>query len=227
MRIFHPFLAAAFLLAPSPAPAESHYLFSIQKPVNPENLVMVYVPVDKNCKPGRLDFAWGMSGGSCMKTPNATLHCETMRRLKPMEAVPGHKAGCPEALAPGEVCHTSFATAEEVEYVGVDPKSLPIVVRSQGSGGKCSVAAFVDVGGKLVQLSKMNMRAQVHSMGMTSATATIKGIDFHGTDGKVAATLPCSGCKPRNMKGSGCPWSFSSARQPAWPKAFLRKPRCS
>lgn len=221
-------IALSFISAP--AFAESFFLFSVKKPVKPENLVMVYIPLGPNCEPGRLDFAWGMSNASCIKPPNATLHCVTLKSLQEMRPVAGHKAACPPAdqLPPGSKCYTKFITAQELGYVGVNPASMPVVIRAEKSAstGRCKAAAFADVNGTMVQISQIAVNADVHDQGMTSATVTIRGIDFLGPDRKVAASLPCRGCGQRTISAdrSGCGISFGTAQQAPWPN--FGRPQC-
>jgi|GEM_PF-5456769 len=220
-----------FAVLPVVAQAESFSLFSIKKPSEvgkPDNWIMVYIPLSSECAPGEIDFAWGMNSASCIKIPNATIHCVTKARLKTMTGVTGHKAACPTELPPGGKCYVKYITAEELSYVGKDPKKFPIAVRStkSASTGKCNVAAFIDTGGTVVQLSQINLKGVVHEQGMTSAEVSFRGVDFLGPDGRVASSWPSANTGRQTISADrgSCPLSFSRARQAPWPN--FGKPQC-
>lgn len=231
MRRF-PCLALIFvMLLPSFARADSFSLFSIKKPSEagkPDNWIMVYIPLSAECAPGEIDFAWGMNSGSCIKTPNATLHCVTKSHLQTMTGVTGHKAACPTELPPGGKCYVKYITAEELSYVGKDPRKFPIAIRStkSASTGKCSVAAFIDTGDVLVQLNQINLKGVVHEQNMSSALVSVKGIDFIGPNGQVASTWPSANPRPQKISAERgeCRLSLSPARQAPWPN--FGKPQC-
>src|SRR5688572_24392544 len=75
-------------------------VFWIRKPVKiedrgkPENFVKVFIDVDmKNgCEPGDIGFACGQNNDSCVKPPNALLHCYVMAGLKEIPTNPEHPA---------------------------------------------------------------------------------------------------------------------------------------
>jgi hypothetical protein len=230
LSIFSSFLFLLTLL-PSLAMAESFALFAIKKPAEagkPDNRVQVYIPLGANCEPGEVDFAWGMNGGACIKTPNATLHCVTKKHLVEIRPIAGHKAACPAELPPGGKCYTKFITAEELSYIGKDPKKHPIVIRSEKSAstGKCRAAAYIDVGDKVVQLSMIDVKGMVHRQGMSSAVVSFSGISFVGNDGQVAASWPSANPNPREIAAdtAGCGLHFGPAQQAPWPN--FGKPQC-
>jgi hypothetical protein len=179
----------AFNLISLPALAENRSLFLLRKPVNPENLVQVFVPVSADFKIGHPDFIWLMNGRR-PKVPNGILRCNILKRLRPAAADPKNKAACPKKLPPGVSCYQEFITADEVSRVR---QNVPLVIRSVKSASthQCSVAAFMDLGSKVVQVKQINTNGQVFKQGLRGATVQFSSVQVIGIDGSVAANWKC------------------------------------
>lgn len=167
-------------------------LFTIRKPVNPENLVQTFIPVGANCQLGDIDFYWLMNGMQ-PKTPNGMLRCNILKRLRTVQPDPNIKAGCPKQLPPGAACYQKFYMADEVAKTG---QNFPLVIRSvkSASTGQCSVAAFVDLGSRVVQVKQVNTNGRLLSQGLTGATVQFSGVDFVGVDGSTASYACKNSC---------------------------------
>ena len=176
-------------LFPGAAFADNHNLFTLRKPVNPENLVQTFVPVDASCRIGNIDFVW-MMNGTQPKVPNGTLRCNILKRLEPAAVDASNKAACPKDLAPGETCTQKFITAEEIQLMG---QHTPLVIRSiRRATGRCDVAAFIDVGSKVVQVKQINTNGQLISQSLFSgATVNFSGVQIIAADGSMAADWRC------------------------------------
>jgi hypothetical protein len=176
------------LLATS-AFADTTTLFTIRKPVNPENLVQTFVSVGPSCAISDIDFYWLMNGTQ-PKTPNGMLRCNILKRLRKVAPDANNKAGCPKDLPPGSACFQKFLMADEIGKTG---QNFPLVIRSvkSASTGKCSVAAFIDLGDKVVQVKQVNTNGKMLSQGLTGATVQFTGVEIVGMDNKVAANLSC------------------------------------
>lgn len=196
-------LLLALNLVSGTALADNRPLFKIRKTVNPQNLVQTFIPVGADCKLGDIDFYWLMDG-SKVKQPNPILRCAILSRLHTMPADPGNKAGCPKKLSAGELCNSKFLLAEEITRVG---KATPLVIRATRSGpaGTCSVAAFMDLGSKVVQVKQLNTNGRILDRGLTGATIETVSLEVIGTDDQVAATYICQkDCISKETVGAGC-----------------------
>jgi hypothetical protein len=205
MRFFIvPALILAGLLSGS-AFADNRNLFTLRKPVNPENLVQTFVPVDGSCHIGNLDFVW-MMAGTQPKVPNGTLRCNVLKRLETIAGgdTSDNKAACPKDLPPGDTCTQKFMTAEEIKLVGQHP---PLVIRAvRHANGKCEVAAFMDVGTKVVQVKQINTNGQLISQSIFSgAVVKFSGVQIVASDGTMAADWQChTNCQQTIGVDLGC-----------------------
>jgi hypothetical protein len=180
-------------------------LFLIRKPDNPQNMVQTFVNVDANCKIGGVDFVWlrftPESGYALnplftkfyqqrayVKTPNSILHCQVMKRLRATAVPANSKASC-NVLPKTVVCDQKGLTANELNKVNGAP---PIIVRSvkSASTGQCSVAAFMDLGGNVVQIKKVNADGSV-SNGFASKTVRFTSISVEAAAGQSPPPWAC------------------------------------
>jgi hypothetical protein len=189
MRIFFAHALILASLLSGSAFADNRNLFTLRKPVNPENLVQTFVPIDGACRIGGLDFIW-MMAGTQPKTPNGTLRCNVLKRLQTVPTDPANKAACPKDLPAGDTCTQKFVTAEEMKLVG---QHQPLVIRAvRHSNGKCDVGAFLDVGSKVVQVKQINTNGQLVSQSIFSgAVVRFSGVQVVATDGSMAADWQC------------------------------------
>ncbi|HEY8278412.1 MAG TPA: hypothetical protein VIH99_02235 [Bdellovibrionota bacterium] len=184
--------------------AEDRALFLLRKPVNPENLVQTYIPVGSDCSLESIDFYWLM-GGTQPKSPNSILRCNLLKRLKGAPVNSSNRAACPSQLPPGAACFQKFITADEIALTG---QNKPLVIRSvkSASTGQCAVAAFVDLGDKVVQVKQVNTNGQLLSQSLTGATVKFTGVQIIGMDGNVAADWKCTSAQCVNQVSAdfGC-----------------------
>lgn len=174
-------------IAPAQAAGVVH-LFQVIKPVNPENLIQVDALLPNSCKIEDLDFYYLMDG----TRPKRSMLESSIRKWIPFgEAHGKHRADCPKR--PLESCQTlavKLPFLDKVEHSLRDPSLL---VRAEKEGRTCTVGAYLDVGKKIVQLTRLIARGERQSLNIfrRSAKIRIDSVTVEGKDG-YAATWRCA-----------------------------------